>query len=52
MTGRRRRRRKLILNDIAEAIGYWKLKAEAPDRNLWRIRFGGGRGPVVRQTKQ
>jgi hypothetical protein len=52
MTGRRGRRHKLILNDLAEAIGYWKLKEEAPDRNLWRNRFGGGCGPVVRQTTQ
>ena len=50
MTGRRGRRRKLILNDLAEAIGHWKLKEEAPDRNLLRTRFGGGCGLVLRRT--
>jgi hypothetical protein len=34
LTGRRRRRRKLLLNDLNETRGYWKLKEEALDRTL------------------
>jgi hypothetical protein len=30
----------------------WKLKEEALDRTMWRIRFGRGYGPVVRQTTE
>ena len=36
MTIRRGRRRKQLLSDIKEKAGYWKLKAEAVDRILWR----------------
>jgi hypothetical protein len=50
MTGRRRRRRKQLLEDLKERRKYWKLKEEALDRTPWRIRFGRGYGPVVRQT--
>jgi hypothetical protein len=32
MTGRRGRRRKQILDDLKEKIGYWKLNEEALDR--------------------
>jgi hypothetical protein len=52
MTGRRGRRRKQLLDDLKEKTGYWKLKEEALDRTLWRTRFGGGYGPVVRQTTE
>jgi hypothetical protein len=52
MTGRRGRRRKQLLDDLKEKIGYWKLKEEALDRTQWRTRFGRGYGPVVRQTKE
>jgi hypothetical protein len=52
MTGRRERRRKQLLDDLKEKIRYWKLKEEAPDRTLWRTRFGRGYGPVVRQTTE
>ena len=48
-TGRRGRRRKL-LDDLKERRGYSYLKEEAPDRTMWRARFGRGFGPVVRQT--
>ena len=34
-----------------ETRGYWELKEDALDRNLWRILLGRGYGPVVRQTK-
>jgi hypothetical protein len=49
MTERRGRRRKQLLDDLKEKRGHWKLKEEALDRTLWRIRFGRGYGPVVRQ---
>jgi hypothetical protein len=32
-----------------EKTGYSKMKQEALDRTLWRIHFGRGNGPVVRQ---
>ena len=31
VTGRRRRRRKLLLAHLKETIGYWELKEEALD---------------------
>jgi hypothetical protein len=34
--------------DLKERRGYWKLKEEALDRTVWRIRFGRGYGPVVK----
>jgi hypothetical protein len=37
VTEGRARRRKQLLNDLREIIGYWKLKEEALDHNLWRI---------------
>jgi hypothetical protein len=51
-TGSRGKRRKQLLDDLGETRGYWKLKEEALDRTLWRIRFGRGYGPAVtvRQT--
>jgi hypothetical protein len=52
MTGRRGRRRKQLLDDLKEKRRFWKLKEEALDRTLWRIRFGRGYGPVVRQTTE
>jgi len=33
---------------LKEKRGYWKLKKEALDRTLWRIRFIRGYGPVVK----
>jgi hypothetical protein len=50
VTGRRGRRRKQLLDELKEKIGFWKLKEEALDRTMWRIRFGRSYGPVVRQT--
>ena len=50
MTGRRGRRRRKLLDDFKERRGYSHLKEEALDRTMWRARFGGGFGPVVRQT--
>ena len=46
--GRQGRGRKQLLNDVKEKRGYWKLKEEALDRNMWRTRFEKGYGPVVR----
>jgi hypothetical protein len=50
--GRRGRRRKQLCDDLMETTGYWKLKEEALDLNLWRTRFGRGFGPVVRQLNE
>ena len=50
MTGRRGSRRSKLMDDLKERRGYSHLKQEALDRTKWRARFGGGFGPVVRQT--
>jgi hypothetical protein len=50
VTGRRARRRRKLLGDHKERRGYSHLKEEALDRTMWRVRFGRGFGPVVRQT--
>jgi len=50
VTGRRRWRRKKLLDDIKERRGYFHLKKEVLDRTKWRTRFGRGFGPVVRRT--
>jgi len=50
--GKRGRRRRQLLEGLKERRGYWKLKAEALDRILWRTRFGRGYGPVVRQATE
>jgi len=44
---RRGRRRKKLLDDRR---GYSHLREEDLDRTMWRHRFGGGFGPVVRQN--
>jgi len=49
---RRGRRRKKLLDDLKERRGYSHLKEEALDRTMWRHRFGGGFGPVVRQITE
>jgi hypothetical protein len=50
VTGRRGRRRRMLLDDLKERRGYCHLKEEALDRTMWRARFGRCFGPVVRQT--
>ena len=50
VTGRRGRRRRRLLGDLKERIGYSHLKEEAPDRTMWRARFRRGFENVVRQT--
>jgi len=52
MAGRRGRRRKQLLDDLKEKIGYCKLKEEALDRTVWRTGFGRGCGPLVRQIAE
>ena len=52
MTRRRGRRRKKLLYDLKDRRGYCHLKEEALDRTMWRNRFGGGFGPVVRQNTE
>ena len=46
----RGRRRKKLLDDLKDRRGYSHLKKEALDRTMWRNRFGGGFGHVVRQN--
>jgi len=46
------RRRKKLLDDLKDRRGYSHLKEVALDRTMWRNRFGGGFGPVVRQNTE
>ena len=50
VTGRRGRRRRMLLDDLKERREYSHLKEEALDRPIWRVCFGRGFGPLVRQT--
>jgi hypothetical protein len=50
VTGRQGRRRTKLLGDLKERREYSHLKEEALERTMWRVRFGRGFGPVVRQT--
>ena len=53
VTRRRGRRRKKLLDDLKDRRGYSHLKKEETlDRTMWRHRFGGGFGPVVRQNTE
>ena len=52
VTRRRGRRRKKLLDDLKDKRGYSHLKEEALDRTIWRYRFGGGFGPVVRPNTE
>ena len=52
VTRRRGRRRKKLLDDLKDRRGYYHLKEEALDRTMWRNRFRGGFGPVVRQNTE
>ena len=49
---RRGRRRKKLLYDLKDRRGDSHLNEEALDRTMWRNRFGGGFGPVVRQNTE
>jgi hypothetical protein len=46
------RRRKKLLDDLKDRRGYSYLKEEALYRTVWRNRFRGGFGPVVRQNTE
>ena len=50
VTGRQRRRRRKLLDELKERRGYSHFKEEALDRTMWRAGFGRGFGPVLRQT--
>jgi hypothetical protein len=50
--GKEGRRHKQLLDDLKEMGRHWKLKDEAPDRTVWKTRFGRGYGPVVIQTTE
>jgi len=52
VTRKRRRRRRKLLDDLKDGRGYSHLKEEALDRTMWRHRFGGAFGPVVRQNTE
>jgi hypothetical protein len=45
-----RKNSKQLLDDLTENRRNWNLKAGAVDRTVWRTGFGGGYGPVARQT--
>jgi len=49
---RRGRRRKKLLDELKDRRVYSHLKEEALDRTMWRHRFGGGFGPVVKQNTE
>ena len=40
------------LDGVKEKTGYYRLKEESMDRQVWRIRFGRGYGSVVRLTTE
>ena len=48
----RGRRRRKLLDDLKDRRGYPHLKEEALDCTMWRNRFGGSFGPVVRQNNE
>jgi hypothetical protein len=50
VTERRGIRRRKLLDDLKERRGYLYLKNKALDRTMWRARFRGSFGRVVRQT--
>jgi len=52
VTRRRGRRRKKLQDGLKDRRGYSHLKEEVLDCTVWRNRFGGGSGPVVRQNTE
>ena len=52
MTRRQGRRRKKLLDDLKDRRGYSHLKEEALDRIIWKNRFRGVFGPVVRHNTE
>jgi len=49
VTGKRGRRRRKLLDDLKKGEDTLIFKEEPLDRTMWRNRFGGDFGPVVRQ---
>jgi len=49
---RRGRGRKKLLDDLKDRRGYSHLKEKVLDHTMWRNRFRGGFGPVVRQKSE
>ena len=43
---------RILSDELKDRRGYSHLKEEALDRTMWRNRFGGGFGPVVRQNTE
>ena len=43
---------RILNDDLKNRRGYSHLKEEALDRTVWRNRFRGGFGPVVRQNTE
>ena len=52
VTRRRGGRRKKLQDDIKDRRGYSHFKKEALDHTMWRNRFEGGFGPVVKQNTE
>jgi len=52
VTGRRRKRIKLLLDDLKEKRSCWKLKQEAPDRTMWRTPAERVSGSVVGEVTE
>ena len=52
VTRRRGRRRRKLLDDLKDRRGYSYLQEESLDSTMWRNRFGGCFGPVVRQNTE
>ena len=52
VTIRRDRRHKKLLDDLKEGKGYFNLREDVLNRSMWRNRFGGAIGPVIRQTAE
>ena len=51
VTRRQGRRRRKLLDGLKDRRGYSHLKEEALYRTMWRNRFRGGFGPIVRQNR-
>ena len=43
---------RILNDDLKDRRGYSHLKEEALDRTIWRNRFRGDLGPVVRQNTE
>ena len=41
-----------LMDDLKDRRKYSHLKEEALERTMWRNRFGGGFGPVVKQNSE